>query len=42
MLMGSTKMCLVCPRQHKMGTCLSSEEEKATWKDCNRELALDK
>lgn len=28
-LMESRKMCLVCFRQHKMGTCLSSEGEKA-------------
>lgn len=35
-------MCLVCLRQHKMGTCFSSEGRKGTWRDWNRELALDK
>lgn len=35
-------MCLVCLRQHKMGTCFSSEGEKGTWRDWNREFALDK
>lgn len=35
-------MCLVCLRQHKMGTRFSSEGKKGTWRDWNRELTLDK
>lgn len=35
-------MCLVCLRQHKMGTCFSSEGEKGTWREWNREFTLDK
>lgn len=35
-------MCLACLRQHKMGTCFSSEGKKGTWRDWNRELTLDK
>lgn len=35
-------MCLVCLRQHKKGTCFSSEGKRGTWRDQNRELALDK
>lgn len=42
MLMESRKMCLVCLREHKMGTCLSSEGKKGTWRDWNGELALNK
>lgn len=35
-------MCLVCLRQHNMGRRFSSEGKKGTWRDGNRELALDK
>lgn len=35
-------MCLVCLRQHEMGTYFSSEGKKGTRRDWNRELALDK